>query len=72
MIREHIRVVELQIGRRLDDDECVHHVNGDKTDNSLENLELLKKGEHSEYHRKIEPPRRRDSLGRFLGGEKYV
>jgi hypothetical protein len=39
-IMEHRHVMEQQIGRPLERDETVHHVNGIKTDNRLENLEL--------------------------------
>lgn len=51
-LREHVMVMELAIGRRLHQTECVHHINGVKTDNRLVNLQLMTFKEHSRLTRK--------------------
>lgn len=44
---QHRVVMEEHIGRKLIDGESVHHKNGDRTDNRLENLELWSKSQPS-------------------------
>jgi hypothetical protein len=49
-VLEHILVVEEYIGRYLFDDEVVHHINGVKNENRLENLYLTTQSEHMKMH----------------------
>ena len=49
-IMEHRLVMEKYLGRYLAKEEEIHHINGIKTDNQIENLMLFKnKSEHIKY-----------------------
>lgn len=49
----HRYLIEKEIGRKLSSKELVHHKNGDKQDNRIENLEILTRAEHIAKHPEI-------------------
>lgn len=49
-VYEHRHVVSKHIGRTLRGDEEVHHVNGNRLDNKIENLRLVTRAEHMKIH----------------------
>jgi hypothetical protein len=67
---EHVCVVELSLGRRMNPGEVVHHRDHNKQNNALMNLDVRQAGEHSRHHRRLDiHRRRRDVLGRFTGND---
>ena len=48
--REHQLVMENFIGRELHENEVVHHIDGDKLNNNINNLALMDKSAHSRLH----------------------
>ena len=53
-------IMEQQLGRYLTIDEVVHHKDGNKLNNVVENLELMFKSEHDRGHNNLKVPIRLD------------
>lgn len=49
-IDEHRHIMQAHLGRKLRPDETVHHINEDKYDRRLENLEVKSLEEHGRMH----------------------
>lgn len=51
---EHVVAMEQRLGRHLLPDEHVHHIDGIKTNNSIDNLALVTAAAHARLHRREE------------------
>jgi len=69
-VMEHRLVMEEKIGRYLNKEELIHHINGNKIDNRPENLEIVSKGGHVTKH--FEAIKEVDRLKRILDENKIT
>ena len=49
-VMEHRLIMEKYIGRFLNDDEVVHHIDENPKNNDIANLQLMKKKDHDQLH----------------------
>ena len=62
---EHRVLVESLLNRSLKSHEVVHHINGNRADNSLKNLKVMKKSEHFQFHLREKETWRKKQMSLF-------
>lgn len=49
-IKKHRLIMEEHLGRELNKDEIVHHIDGNGLNNNISNLQVMHKSDHSRLH----------------------
>ncbi len=63
---QHTVIMEAHIGRRMLPGECVHHKDKNRSNNNIENLEIMSRSAHASLHAKEAlQTRERDGHGKF-------
>ena len=53
--KEHVLVMERYLGRKVRVDEIIHHIDGDKLNNSIDNLDIMRKiKKHRQIHQSLQ------------------
>jgi hypothetical protein len=65
---EYRLIMEDKIGRYLKFNEVVHHINGNPSDNRIENLQLMTRADHTKLHSKIKSETRRLTVNKNKEG----
>lgn len=50
-VKNHRYIMERYLGRKLNENEIIHHKDGNKLNNDINNLEVMTRSEHSKLHR---------------------
>lgn len=50
IVKEHTYKISRYIGRKLLPDECIHHIDRDRSNNSMDNLMLMTRASHLSLH----------------------